>query len=116
MPNLIVRYRKDEIMAVPCPSMAKMEVDPDFILHITVSMLNEVKLGAMGKAAFYFKDSSQLYDIQDIRPCGLHLSLRYPHLNSNGIIIVIERRQVLTNFIQQEQHCNACRQTYSDDQ
>ncbi|MCB6607150.1 hypothetical protein V3C10_07155 [[Clostridium] symbiosum] len=63
MPNLIVRYREDEmyIMAVPCPSMTKMEVDPDFILHITASMLKEVKLGAMGKVAFYFKDSSQFF-------------------------------------------------------
>lgn len=63
MPNLIVRYREDEmyIMAVPCPSMTKMEVDPDFILHITASMLKEVKLGALGKVAFYFKDSSQFF-------------------------------------------------------
>lgn len=63
LPNLIVRYREDEmyIMAVPCPSMTKMEVDPDFILHITADMLREVKLGAMGKVAFYFKDSNQFF-------------------------------------------------------
>ncbi|WP_294143446.1 hypothetical protein [uncultured Clostridium sp.] len=63
MLNLIVRYREGEmyIMAVPCPSMTKMEVDPDFILHVTASMLKEVKFGAMGKVAFYFKDGSQFF-------------------------------------------------------
>ena len=49
------------IMAVPCPSMTKMEVDPDFILHITAGMLKEVKLGATGKVSFYFKDSNQFF-------------------------------------------------------
>lgn len=63
MPNFIVRYRENEmyIMAVPCPSITKMEVDPDFILHITAGMLEAVKFGPMGKVAFYFKDSNLFF-------------------------------------------------------
>ena len=53
LPNFIVRYRENEmyIMAVPCPSKTEMEVDREFILHITTEMLKEVKLGAMGKVS-----------------------------------------------------------------
>lgn len=63
LPNFIVCYKEDEmyIMAVPCPSRQSMEVDPDFILHISADMLKEVKFGAMGKIVFYFKDSSQFF-------------------------------------------------------
>ena len=49
------------IMAVPCPSKTEMEVDREFILHITTEMLKEVKLGAMGKVSFYFKDSNRFF-------------------------------------------------------
>ena len=63
LPNFIVRYRENEmyIMAVPCPSKTEMEVDREFILHITTEMLKEVKLGAMGKVSFYFKDSNRFF-------------------------------------------------------
>ena len=58
LPNFIVRYRENEmyIMAVPCPSKTEMEVDREFILHITTEML-----GAMGKVSFYFKDSNRFF-------------------------------------------------------
>lgn len=61
LPHFIVRYREDElfIMAVPCPSVSSMEVDTEFVMHITKDMLKEVKFGALGKVSFYFKDSSR---------------------------------------------------------
>lgn len=63
LPNFIVRYRENEmyIMAVPCPSKTEMEVDREFILHITTDILKEVKLGVMGKVSFYFKDSNRFF-------------------------------------------------------
>lgn len=65
LPIFIVRYRGDEmyIMAVPYPSIKSMEVDPDFILHITKEMLQEVKFGTMGKVSFFFKDSGRFFSM-----------------------------------------------------
>lgn len=48
-------------MAVPRPSGTLMEADRAFILHITPDILNEVRLGAMGRVAFYFKDSNRYF-------------------------------------------------------
>lgn len=63
LPSFIVRYRENEmyIMAVPYPSKTEMEVDREFILHITTDILKEVKFGAMGKVSFYFKDSNRFF-------------------------------------------------------
>lgn len=77
LPSFIVCYREDKmyIMAVPCLSTTKMDVDPDFILHITANMLKSVKLGAMGKVTFYFKDSNQFF-------CNDGNRFRYPSYNA----------------------------------
>lgn len=63
LPSFIVRYRENEmyIMAVPCPSRTDMEVDQDFILHITTDILREVKLQAMGKVSFYYRNSNRFF-------------------------------------------------------
>ena len=63
MPIFIVRYRENEmyIMTVPYPSSTEMEVDQDFILHITTDILQKVELGAMGKVSFYFKGSNRIF-------------------------------------------------------
>ena len=63
LPIFIVRYRENEmyIMTVPYPSSTEMEVDQDFILHITTDILQKVELGAMGKVSFYFKGSNRIF-------------------------------------------------------
>lgn len=63
LPSLIVRYRENEmyIMAVPYPSETDMEVDRDFILHITTDNLDSVKFGAMGKVSFFFKGNIHFF-------------------------------------------------------